>query len=73
MIGVEDAGSTYEYDGYFKILPSINNWANDLKRIKGGQKVAEDFHYESSTNSEWMANEDLVDWLKKNKSKISDI
>ena len=27
MIGTEDAPFTYEYDEYYKILPSINNWA----------------------------------------------
>ena len=66
MIGAEDAVSTYEYEGYFKILPVINDWANDANRIKNGQKVAEDFYYESSTNSEWMTNEELTVWLKEN-------
>ena len=36
MIGFEDAPNTYEYDKYFKILPSIHNWSNDPKRIKNG-------------------------------------
>lgn len=70
MIGLEDAASTYEYEGYFKILPAINNWADDSRRIKDGQKVAEDFYYESSTNTEWMTREALDEWLKKNISKI---
>ena len=73
MIGPEDAVSTYEYDGYYKILPVINNWANDVNRIKDGQKVAEDFHYESSTNSEWMTDKALTIWLKENEKKMGEI
>ena len=38
MIGIEDAAHTYEYDGYFKILPAINDWSNDPKRIGSGKK-----------------------------------
>ena len=39
MIGIEDAPYTYEYDSYFKILPAINNWSNDLSRINKGKKI----------------------------------
>ena len=38
MIGVEDALSTYIYKDYFKILPLINDWNEDKKRIKDGKK-----------------------------------
>ena len=34
---------TYEYDSYFKILPVINEWADDPNRIKDGKKVPHDF------------------------------
>ena len=37
MIGVEDALSTYIYKDYFKILPLINDWNEDKKRIKDGK------------------------------------
>jgi len=43
MITIEDAEYTYEYDGYYKILPSINNWNLDPGRISRGVKVASDF------------------------------
>ena len=33
MIGLEDAQYTYEYPKYFKILPNINSWHIDPKRI----------------------------------------
>ena len=37
MIGIEDAPYTYEYSGYYKILPSINNWSLDPYRINNGK------------------------------------
>ena len=33
MIGAEDADHTYEYDGYYKILPAINMWSQDPERM----------------------------------------
>jgi FlaA1/EpsC-like NDP-sugar epimerase len=67
MISLEDAQSTYEYANCYKILPVIHNWADDESRIKDGQKVPEDFVYDSETNKDWMSPEDLKDWLKKNR------
>lgn len=63
MIGEEDAPHTYEYDGYYKILPAINNWSSDPKRIKGGLKVPDDFFYRSDSNNEWMSASDLEAWI----------
>ena len=59
MISNEDASTTYEYSDYFKILPQINNWSEDLLRIKDGKKVPEDFVYNSNKNSSWMTKSDL--------------
>jgi FlaA1/EpsC-like NDP-sugar epimerase len=66
MISSEDAPYTYEYPGYFKILPAINGWCHDSRRIKDGIKVAEDFVYSSDNNSQWMSSEDLNSWLNMN-------
>ena len=52
MIGTEDALYTYEYPEYFKILPSINFWNNDPKRI--GKGKVDKFLYNSKNNKEWM-------------------
>ena len=52
MVGVEDAMYTYEYPGFFKILPSINDWAKDESRIGDGVKVPEDFVYTSDNNQD---------------------
>lgn len=73
MIGVEDAPYTYEYDEHFKILPAINNWAEDPQRIKDGRKVAENFIYTSDLNAEWMSETDLSKWIEINQKKIGAI
>jgi FlaA1/EpsC-like NDP-sugar epimerase len=73
MIGIEDGLSTYEYDEHFKILPVINGWSDDEGRIKDGKKVAEEFVYDSSTNTQWMSRESLSSWLNKNQDKLAKI
>lgn len=70
MIGPEDSPYTYEYNGHFKILPSINNWSQDEKRIKDGKPLAEGFVYASDTNREWMTNDHLRAWIAANKDRI---
>ena len=70
MIGVEDAPHTYSYDGYFKILPQINNWSQDPDRIKDGVPVGPDFTYSSDNNGEWLSVEELQSWIKVNRHKI---
>ncbi len=73
MIGLEDSSSTYEYDGCYKILPVINGWSDDESRIGDGVKVAENFVYDSSTNSDWMTKETLQAWLNENEDKLGKI
>lgn len=73
MISAEDSYYTYEYPEHFKILPVINEWATCPKRIKDGKKVAEGFVYSSDTNSEWMADTDLLAWIDQNREKIGSI
>ena len=73
MIGEEDAPHTYEYKNYYKILPSINGWDLDPKRIKKGKKVEEGFNYSSDKNDEWMSIPDLQKWIHLNQSLIGKI
>lgn len=73
MIGVEDAPFTYEYEGYYKILPAIHQWCDDPKRIKTGKAVAEGFCYRSDNNEEWMSVEQLQKWIEQNQDKIGKI
>jgi UDP-N-acetylglucosamine 4,6-dehydratase (inverting) len=67
MIGQEDSPNTFEYEEYYKILPTINNLNKDVKRIKNGEKVKSDFVYASNTNQNWMSDEDLRKWLERNR------
>jgi UDP-N-acetylglucosamine 4,6-dehydratase len=71
MIGAEDSYFTYEYPEYFKILPQINDWALDAKRIKNGVRVPEGFMYSSDTNGDWMMDSDLKTWIASNETRLS--
>ena len=66
MIGSEDAFYTYEYPDYYKVLPAINGWSQDPKRIKDGKKVPDDFIYSSDNNQDWMSIEKLQSWILSN-------
>jgi len=68
MISPEDSFSTYEYGEYYKILPAINAWCDEPKRIKQGVKVPEGFVYTSDSNPKWMTVEELQDWLNRGDS-----
>ena len=73
MIGSEDSYSTFEYLEYFKILPQINDWANDENRIKDGRRVPEEFVYTSDSNTAWMSDASLRGWIDANKNSIGKI
>lgn len=73
MIGEDDSYYTYEYQGYYKVLPAINNWSNCARRIKEGKKVAEGFCYTSNNNSEWMPPAELKAWIEANREIIGKI
>jgi len=63
MISEEDSMSTYEYEWYYKILPTINKWHLDSKRIKEGKNVKKGFIYSSGYNNEWMTIDQLQKFL----------
>ena len=64
MISVEDAPFTYEFDAYFKILPSIKNDPKyyGINKVK---KVNKNFSYISDNNKFWITSNELKRWLKK--------
>ena len=70
MIGIEDADHTFEYPTYYKILPAINNWSKDKKRIKSGKKVKPNFQYTSDNNPDWMTRNDLKKWILENQKDL---
>jgi FlaA1/EpsC-like NDP-sugar epimerase len=73
MIGLEDAPHTREYEGYYKILPAINNWSQDSLRFNGGKPVRKDFIYTSDNNKEWMSVDQLRGWIAANLVRIGEI
>ena len=70
MIGADDSFSTFEYKDFYKILPQINNWAKDTKRIKDGKKVKEGFVYNSNNNKKWMNKKELKNWINTNLAEL---
>jgi UDP-N-acetylglucosamine 4,6-dehydratase len=73
MISAEDSPYTYEYPGYYKILPAIHGWDLDSHRIKDGIKVADNFTYTSDNNPDWMDIKSLQMWISGHQSKIGKI
>ena len=70
MVGEEDSHFTYEYPQHYKILPQINGWDSDRKRIKDGVRVPHGFVYSSGNNAEWMTDDQLQAWIDANADKI---
>ena len=60
MISEEESSYTFDYDNYYKILPSINSWHTSRERIKNGKTVPENFSYNSNHNQSWMTSEQLL-------------
>ncbi|WP_114661831.1 UDP-N-acetylglucosamine 4,6-dehydratase (inverting) [Polynucleobacter necessarius] len=69
MIGIEDAAFTYEYDDFYKILPSINLRGDIELMSRGGKLVDKNFSYTSDNNTDWMQPKVLAAWIKANLSK----
>jgi UDP-N-acetylglucosamine 4,6-dehydratase (inverting) len=59
LISKEDSKFTYDYNNYYKILPSIYSWNLDKKKIKKGKKVANYFEYSSDNNRQWLSINDM--------------
>ena len=66
MISAEDARTTYDFGDHYRILPSINEWNKDPRRIGMGKNVADDFVYSSDRNTDWMSIEFLRKWVSLN-------
>jgi len=64
MVSEEDSFGTYEYDLYYKILPTLKRWHEDPDRIKDGRKVDEGFVYSSGANPHEMSIDQLQLILK---------
>ena len=73
MISQDDSHYCYEYSKYYKILPQINNWSKDKKRIKNGKRVPEGFIYNSKNNSKWMTKIEFKNWIDRNQNFIDKV
>lgn len=58
MITEDDSRTTYEYDDYYIIYPSLDWWDN-LNVINSGKRVKKGFKYASNNNGQWLSVEDL--------------
>ncbi len=60
MITATDAINTLEFDDYFVMLPSIQFWnVKAFAEHYSGARCADGFFYDSGTNTEWLAVEQL--------------
>jgi len=71
MISAEDARSTYEYEGHYKVYPQLLYLKDRWTRIEvrdsplvHGRPVPSDFVYSSETNPEWMDETQLAEWIE---------
>ena len=54
-----DARTAVEYPDRYIIQPSLSFWRDDSHTSNGAKPVAENFHYASDNNSEWLDEEGL--------------
>jgi len=67
MITSSDSYNTFDFGGYFVILPVTTNWKKEkyLETYRG-KKVEAGFSYNSGENSEWLSVESLRVLIKEN-------
>lgn len=63
LIGSHEAPYTYEYQNFYKILPSLDDSIEGDKRIKGGKKVPDAFIYNSSSNTDDTSIRQIRQWI----------
>ncbi|MGI4875717.1 MAG: UDP-N-acetylglucosamine 4,6-dehydratase (inverting) [Janthinobacterium lividum] len=65
MITQTDALSTVELPRYYVILPAMPNW--DVEKFIthfDGQRVPENFHYDSANNDDWLTAEEIREEIR---------
>jgi UDP-N-acetylglucosamine 4,6-dehydratase/5-epimerase len=56
MVPEDDARHTVEYDNYFAILPTFEDWDRDaFVKTNGGKSCPPGFRYSSDTNTSWLS------------------
>ncbi len=70
MVSEEESLTTYEYDDFYVIQPTIKMWTTEESNAYGGQEgkqVSEGFSYSSDINSDWFNVDQLAEMLTKTK------
>jgi UDP-N-acetylglucosamine 4,6-dehydratase len=63
MITEDDARKTVEFDDYYIIKPEFQGWLDDDPEGYGGKPLHERFSYSSHTNSHWLTNDEIKQYL----------
>tara|TARA_Y100000816_G_scaffold240646_1_gene187283 strand:+ start:1518 stop:2513 length:996 start_codon:yes stop_codon:yes gene_type:complete len=66
MISKDDAMYTYNFNSYYKILPTINNNKKFYNINKKQKLVEENFSYVSNNNKTWLKISELRKWIREN-------
>jgi len=62
MVPLDEARMTLEFDNHFVIEPAFPFWSSEnYAEQNGGNRVAEDFEYNSATNESWLSIDELRD------------
>ena len=71
LVGEDESPFTYEYEDYFKIMPSIDA-LNSLTSTaaQNGKIVPKGFKYTSDLNDSWMKISELSEWIENNREII---
>lgn len=68
LVGEDESPFTYEFEDYFKILPSIDATASSADNY--GEIVPNGFKYTSDLNDSWMEIDELSEWIENNRDII---
>ena len=68
LVGEDESPFTYEYDDYFKILPSIDSLNSSAS--ENSKTVEKGFKYTSDLNDSWMEIDELSEWIENNREII---
>lgn len=63
MVPRDDARRTLEFDSYYLIQPDFNYWGRRFQNGEG-KSVADDFEYNSGTNTQWLTIDELKEMIK---------
>jgi len=63
MVSKDDARRMLEFGSYFLIQPDFNYWGERFTN-NGGRPVADEFEYNSGTNTHWLTIEELKEVIK---------